>query len=501
MEDCSLYNFAYKNLLYSIHFGFYPSGTKLPSVPELCKAFQVSRFTIHSALKMLENEQYVSLSHGRSAIVTYDAQSEECRARYISFIQSTKDALLDLNETLCMVWPEIVLQGLKLCGEPELQELTEIVSRMSQSAEYPSLEFSYCVLKPLGNPLLLNLYLSTALFGHCSAAHLGGEEYRIKYMNHMRVATNQVIALRRAHGYDELKDMLIHNYRNRMEILRQFYEIIPASDGAVERIPYHWNYYMERPSVGFSLAMTLLREIYASYRPGDYLPSVSELSKQYTIPVITVRRAIQMLCDIGVVETVNGKGTRVIVGAGTTVDVSRLDTPNMKKVLLPYLQSLQITLIICKDIALTLFPKLPDNAIEATIAKLRVILASGDYYQTFGIAFKLLLGNSQSPALKEILGALMYFQYLGYPLRDMDPNEFRYDPRSTEALLNSLKNRDAKLFAEELQRLMVDIFKAVKEKLLLGGVTEAESVVLPLLEKDAKCELDGGRAYGDQPEL
>lgn len=35
---------------------------------------------------------------------------------------------------------------------------------------------------------------------------------------------------------------------------------------------------------------------------------------------------------------------------------------------------------------------------------------------TFGVCFGLLNEKAQSPALRQILGGLMYFQYLGYPL-------------------------------------------------------------------------------------
>ncbi len=481
MDDYKLYNVAYKHLLYSIHFGFYPSGSSLPSVVELCKSFGVSRSTIRSALKMLEEERYISRTQGRSAIVTYTAQTDRCRNEYLTYCQATKDALLDLNSILWMIWPEVVLQGLKLCGERELDELSDIAGSMTELAEYPYLEFNYRIIQQLGNPLLLNLYLSTIFFGHCSPTLLGNDAYRQDYMINLRETNTQILALRRAGNYEGLKTLLSRYYRGRIEAMRRFHDLIPTPDIPVEPLLYHWNYYTERPSVGFDLSMKLLREIYTSYRPMDYLPSVAALSRKSGLPVITVRRAIQILNDIGLTESINGKGTRVIVGSGTTVQISRLSNPNMKKVLLPYLQSVQAILLICKDVSLSLFPSLPDSAVEAAADWLREILASGDYYPTFGVAFKLLLACPESYALKEILDGLMYFQYLGYPLRDLPPNEFRYDPRSAQALLKSLENRDAMLFAEGLQGLTTDIFRYGKEKLLAGGIKEAESIVMPLL--------------------
>lgn len=101
---------------------------------------------------------------------------------------------------------------------------------------------------------------------------------------------------------------------------------------------------------------------------------------------------------------------------------------------------------------------------------------------TFGVCFGLLNEKAQSPALRQILGGLMYFQYLGYPLNDRKPYAFRFDSRSTSMLLKSLEEKDAGLFASQLQCLALDIFKAGKEKLITGGIREAESIMLPLFD-------------------
>ena len=45
---------------------------------------------------------------------------------------------------------------------------------------------------------------------------------------------------------------------------------------------------------------------------------------------------------------------------------------------------MQIILIICKDVALSVFPGLPDRSIQETISWLQSIQISGDYYMTFG---------------------------------------------------------------------------------------------------------------------
>lgn len=66
----------------------------------------------------------------------------------------------------------------------------------------------------------------------------------------------------------------------------------------------------------------ILRQRIASgeFRPGDRLPSESELCSQYGVSPMTVRRSINLLVDQGLVETVQGLGTfarPVELGAAT----------------------------------------------------------------------------------------------------------------------------------------------------------------------------------------
>lgn len=479
MDEQNLYNIAYKHLFNCIHFGLYPAGSSLPTVPELCKTFNVSSSTIRNALRLLQEEHYVSLSQGRSAVVTYDVNEEVCRTEYRAYCYATKDSLLDLCDAMLSIWPEVMLQGLKQCSGGDLKTLTEIFNRMSPNNEYPFFEFFFQILKGLGNPLFLNLYLSTSFFGHSTIMRLRDKAYIYGYMNYLKRETAQILSLCEAADYGQLKDLLVRLYRKHIEGVRQYHDSLPPPEYPVEPIPYEWNYFSERPLVNFNLAMKLLRQIYSFFGKQEFLPSFSSLAKQYSVPLITVRRAVKILSDIGIVETIPGKGTRVLVGMDNPAPISRFSTPNLKKALLQYLQSMQIVLIICKDVARSVFPGLTDTSIQNAISWLQNIIISKDYYMTFGICFVLLSENAQSPALKQILGGLMHFQYLGYPLNDVKPYDFRFDSRSTAVLLKSLEERDGELFSAELQCLALDIFKAGKEKLIAGGIHEAEAIALP----------------------
>lgn len=57
---------------------------------------------------------------------------------------------------------------------------------------------------------------------------------------------------------------------------------------------------------------------------------------------------------------------------------------------------MQIILIICKDVALSVFPGLPDRSIQETISWLQSIQISGDYYMSLRRLLRLLNEKAQS---------------------------------------------------------------------------------------------------------
>lgn len=48
------------------------------------------------------------------------------------------------------------------------------------------------------------------------------------------------------------------------------------------------------------------------YKPGEKLPTESEFAKEYNVSIITIRKAMELLTEQGLVEKIQGKGTFVI---------------------------------------------------------------------------------------------------------------------------------------------------------------------------------------------
>lgn len=50
------------------------------------------------------------------------------------------------------------------------------------------------------------------------------------------------------------------------------------------------------------------------YRKGEFLPSEKELTEEYGVSRITIRKALAILSDMGIIETIKGSGSKVLFG-------------------------------------------------------------------------------------------------------------------------------------------------------------------------------------------
>ena len=80
----------------------------------------------------------------------------------------------------------------------------------------------------------------------------------------------------------------------------------------VPQIPFTWTMYRKRPQVRYTLASTIIQEIFWEVYPvGSYLPSLPKMAERYHVSLSTVRRTLDVLHSLGVTKAYMGVGTRV----------------------------------------------------------------------------------------------------------------------------------------------------------------------------------------------
>lgn len=59
------------------------------------------------------------------------------------------------------------------------------------------------------------------------------------------------------------------------------------------------------------------------YRKGEFLPSEKELTEEYGVSRITIRKALAILSDMGIIETIKGSGSKVLFGIDNREDLKK----------------------------------------------------------------------------------------------------------------------------------------------------------------------------------
>lgn len=73
-----------------------------------------------------------------------------------------------------------------------------------------------------------------------------------------------------------------------------------------------WEQFRNRPQRRYSLASRIIREIiHGSYPASSYLPSLPQMVDRYGVGMNTIRRALDILEDLGMTRSYHGKGTIV----------------------------------------------------------------------------------------------------------------------------------------------------------------------------------------------
>lgn len=468
MEGKNLYHLIYGYLLARIHFGFYPKGEHLPSIHKLSRLFGVSTMAVRGALKLLEEEGYITGETKRKNVVIYDAVTPGNKLPDCLSIK--EEDLLDLHKSFDLIFPDIFFYGLIGCGEEEVRELYQILERPTVSWDEPTVDFLAHVVMSLKNSLLLDLYYDVILFAYPSyLSFLARDADRWKRAyDDLRTNLFQLLALKQSQNSNALWETM----------QRAYPDFGPDSD--LVKLPerdsiYQWG----KPQLCISSSNEIVRRIFfGRYPVNTFLPSVRVLAEELDTAVITMRRSIVLLNDLGVVESINGRGTRVLPPEQGIERVKWRD-PAIQKNILLFLESLHILTITCRPLTLAAFPNLSRDDFRIMAKELE---AAKDMEHE-GIVFAVLTpicAAARLPALKVIYDRLMSLLVWGIPFSNMQPL-LRIDCY-TEQLISGLTCRDAVTFTAALEQALSAAFLYARSKAVSVGITEAARLKLPFEE-------------------
>lgn len=464
MKENNLYILLYNYLLARIHYGLYPKGGYLPSILELSNLFGVSTMVVRTAFKLLRENGILSSGTERP-VVLYNFENPRQEFPQKLLIQGAD--FNDFHQSFDLVFPSIYFCGLSMCNKQDLDELRLILDRSADVWDSPLVDFLSHVAKRLQNSLITDIYYDVTLFSYPTYLDYLAKD-KSRWEHHHKVLHKkllEILALAENGNTDALE-----------AIVKQSYPMIdfhPIMDRKERNSPYQWG----KPQICLSTASEILSRICkGKYQVDTFLPSARILSEELSVPTITMRRSILLLNDLGVVESVNGKGTKAISPEEGLHKV-KWDNPAIRKNIMLYLESLHMLAITCRSLADSLFSCISQE--EKMILKDKIRLLKGESHAGLAntLCLKALIYSSNLLSLREVYDKLFSLLVWGQPLSYLKP-DLQLD-QYNDLLIDSLESNDAVQFGSALEQAYAATFQSSKNKVIMVGIKEAEGLLLP----------------------
>ena len=404
-KNCVLYNLVYDYYETRILFGFYKNTDKLPSIPKISRIFHLAPATVRAGLTMLAKGGYIKTGPRKAAEVIYRTSPAGLRKNAAEYFVPRQEGIRDLSRSGEYLLEPLWKEGLRQRDEKDWELLKQgLLSHSPDRASVP-VEFYLWAVGALDNRLALNLLWEITRYLRFP--------YLVNHMDAFRSPKEAVL--------DTPEDTIAflrqeseRSYRSSSERLYAFIEDAQKeySLDSLEPVPFCWNIYRQRPQLRYSLACLLIREImYGKYPPGSYLPSLPQMVSRYGITMMTVRRTIELLEELGITLSFQGKGTQVCpkpLPADFTA-------ASVQEGLRLYRDSLQLLRLTLNPIALLTLEAAPKERLENLGRDLARMRTEKKSFLCFEVFLTFLVEHCSMAAVRECYRQLQNLLLWGYP--------------------------------------------------------------------------------------
>ena len=466
----------YRSLAGQIQLGFYDDGERFPSAQEVARRYGVSYCPAQRALKALEKDGLLRLCRGKETVVL--------KKPYRNYLESgvfrqRAAALGDLCKTLELLSPSICMEGLLHMDFSSFDQ--------AENASHPGKRLYRLFeqsLRALGSRTALNLYydvgsfIESAFLDILSACYgKTGADARLQEMADTFVRSLEDCKNGSCPAAKGRHDRLGGQFYKE---LTRYLEQVPASP-AESREPFCWEPHKGRLQYCEIIAIDLICKVNQGIYPvGTLFPTCGALADTYHVAAITIRRTVALLNKLGISQTLNGVGTRVVKKGDASL-VYKLKDLMMEDNLRTFLEALQLLAITSGPVLLDVFPYFSQDTlhtISAAVASEEQLTAM---IATIGASLQAVIRCSPQAALREIYEKLTLLLLKG--------SVFRLDTTGEEPVVGwegiskdlqeALRQGDGALFAATFSRLIRKNFTMMKQNLLNFGVSGIEEISDP----------------------
>ncbi|MBS6644424.1 MAG: GntR family transcriptional regulator [Clostridiaceae bacterium] len=471
-----LHQIIYGLLVEQIEFGTYRYKDPLPKMEDVSQWFSVSLDTVKAAYRQLKTEGYVTMTQKAGTTVAVQFQDQELERNIQTFFSLRRDAVMDLCQSFGPLFSRAQWFGLKNADSRQLDELERLCAHPDILRPYLMVQHIRLIYGSLNNDLLLRLIWQAFLFYQAPFLSLPAS---LSSFEDSDAPLLDMISLCRKKDWDGLWETVAFCQTEITSAISCFYADRITLKPPGEPVSFYWNAYQNTSQRCYSLAIDLLKGVRLGIFAQDgFLPSPAKIAENRKTSVITVRRTLALLNQLGVIQSINGVGTKVL-GTETSMETCDFTQPVIQKRLLDFTQSLQILAMTCR--ACTKRVVTDDTAVGLWKDRLTYIKENFRYESVVFASLEIISQHSPIQTVRQIYGHLISFLLWGYPLRSMhgsreEINEF-YLPH-INLLSESLERCDWDSLASEMEYLLFYELQFAAAKLEELGIKEASRLVI-----------------------
>lgn len=455
-KNSEMYQLVYEYYETRILLGFYTCHDKLPSIPKICEIFHFAPVTVHTALSLLEKNGYIKLSARRTAEVVFDASPETLRQNAFDYFIVRRQGVIEIAKSGALLLEPLWIEGLRRWSDEEWNALFEGILTFPQTPLSSPVEFYLFAINALNNRLALNLLWEVIRYLRFPYLANGMETFsELQEMDSL--TKDEAIALFKK----DAKSTYLWTSQRLFHFLDE--AALETSCDTKEQIPFSWNIYRQRPQLRYSLSSRLIREIMqGKYPEGTYLPSLSQMVKLYGVPMMTVRRALEILEEFGFTKSYHGKGTQVYI---RPVELDFTKSPIQEGCRF-YLDSLQILALTIRGISFHTWTHAASKKKEALLKNLSLLLSEKKCSLCIESCLIFIEQESTLPMVQECYTRLRELLTWGYPLtlaRFKGQNMDEKYETSITSIIQCLTEKSPEKFSAALETLLLEEEKCSRQ--------------------------------------
>ncbi|MBS7007003.1 GntR family transcriptional regulator [Anaerostipes sp.] len=482
----TLFDYVYGNLKEQILSGRLQYGEKLPSMNSLSEFYHVGIRTVKDVLHLLREEGYIRTEERKAAVVVYRQAGKDTAVRSVL---GRKSSIIAVYQTILVLVPPLLSFCARRYSKNELSQMFagNLWSKKRSPQELGRICVSciYELLDHSKNLLFRDLFASLEIYA------------RMPFFQNYDHFAELVLEYNEFHSIQWVLEAFTEHEPSEIvsRFRRMFHSVVPAVCQFMEELSGDYGEITENPSCAYCWTAECGRDHYymqiardlidkigtGSYKEGSFLPSESQLARQYGVCVSTVRNALFMLNDLGFGRTMNAKGTKVLL-QDEDAAVQCLKNKTFRRDTMIYLSGLQLMAIAIKPAAAMAFDKIGEHKIQ----ELKEHTKNPDYILLDGLV-RCVTGHLELSPLKSILketGKLLHWGYYFSFFGGISGSDLL--AAKSLAALEKLECGSAAEFGEHMSHCFCHILDFVRDRMVEFGLSEAAGLISP-------CSPDTGK--------